>query len=151
MEVYLNVIEMGPCKYGVGAAAKDYFGVSASNLSREQAALIAACLPNPKKYSVSKPGPYMKKRQTQIARLMRLIGDDYFNRYSKDVAEEKREAEEREVEEKLKAVPEDDIPTVIEEEQEVQELPTEESTNDPVMEEEAAPVETASPDSTSSL
>jgi monofunctional biosynthetic peptidoglycan transglycosylase len=151
MEVYLNVIEMGPCKYGVGAAAKDYFGVSASNLSREQAALIAACLPNPKKYSVSKPGSYMKKRQTQIARLMRLIGDDYFNRYSKDVAEEKREAEEREVEEKLKAVPDEDIPTVIEEEQEVQELPAEESKNDPVMEEETAPVETAVPDSTSSL
>jgi monofunctional biosynthetic peptidoglycan transglycosylase len=151
MEVYLNVIEMGPCKYGVGAAAKDYFGVSASNLSREQAALIAACLPNPKKYSVSKPGSYMKKRQTQIARLMRLIGDDYFNRYSKDVAEEKREAEEREVEEKLKAVPEDDIPTVIEYEQEVQELPAEESKNDPVMEEENTPAETAAPDSTSSL
>jgi hypothetical protein len=93
----------------------------------------------------------MKKRQTQIARLMRLIGDDYFNRYSKDVAEEKREAEEREVEEKLKAVPEDDIPTVIEEEPEVQELPAEESKNDPVMEEETAPVETAAPDSTSSL
>lgn len=115
MEVYLNVIEMGPCKFGVGAAAKDYFGVSASKLSREQAALIAACLPNPKKYSVAKPGSYMKKRQTQIARLMRLIGDDYFKRYGGEVAREEREAQERDVEEKLKQIPEDEVPTVVEE------------------------------------
>jgi len=106
---------MGPCKFGVGAAAKDYFGVSASKLSREQAALIAACLPNPKKYSVAKPGSYMKKRQTQIARLMRLIGDDYFKRYGVEVAREEREAQERDVEEKLKQIPEDEVPTVVEE------------------------------------
>jgi transcriptional regulator with XRE-family HTH domain len=109
MEVYLNVIEMGPCKFGVGAAAKDYFGVSASALSREQAALIAACLPNPKKYSVAKPGAYMKKRQSQIARLMRLIGDDYFKRYGSEVAQEEREARERDVEEELKKLPDDEV------------------------------------------
>ena len=110
LEVYLNVIEMGPCKFGVGAAAQDYFGVSAAKLSREQAALIAACLPNPKKYSVAKPGPYMKKRQAQIARLTRLIGDDYFKRYGSEMASDQREAMEREVEEKLKRIPEEELP-----------------------------------------
>ena len=110
LEVYLNVIEMGPCKFGVGAAARDYFGVSAAKLSREQAALIAACLPNPKKYSVAKPGPYMKKRQAQIARLTRLIGDDYFKRYGSEMASDQREAMEREVEEKLKRIPEEELP-----------------------------------------
>ena len=115
MEVYLNVIEMGPCKFGVGAAAMDYFGVTAGNLSRDQAALIAACLPNPKKYSVSKPGAYMKKRQAQIARLTRLIGDDYFKRYGSEMAKEQREAAERDVEEKLKQLPEEDVPAIVEE------------------------------------
>jgi monofunctional biosynthetic peptidoglycan transglycosylase len=115
MEVYLNVIEMGPCKFGVGAAAMDYFGVTAGNLSRDQAALIAACLPNPKKYSVSKPGAYMKRRQAQIARLTRLIGDDYFKRYGSEMGKEQREAAERDVEEKLKQLPEEDVPAIVEE------------------------------------
>jgi monofunctional biosynthetic peptidoglycan transglycosylase len=118
MEVYLNVIEMGPCKFGVGAAAADYFGVSAANLTRDQAALIAACLPNPKKYSVAKPGAYMKKRQAQIARLTRLIGDDYFKRYGSEMAKEQREAVERDVEEKLRQLPEDEVPSVVEENEE---------------------------------
>jgi hypothetical protein len=95
--------------------------VSASKLSREQAALIAACLPNPKKYSVAKPGSYMKKRQTQIARLMRLIGDDYFKRYGGEVAREEREAQERDVEEKLKQLPEDEVPTIVEDTPDVDE------------------------------
>lgn len=124
MEVYLNVIEMGPCKFGVGAAAKDYFGVSASRLSREQAALIAACLPNPNKYSVSKPGPYMRRRQTQIGRLMGLIGDGYFERYGKDTDSKVREEEERRVEKKLEEIPEEDAPTVVED------TPTEEASDD---------------------
>jgi monofunctional biosynthetic peptidoglycan transglycosylase len=115
MEVYLNVIEMGPCTFGVGAASKAYFGVAASQLSREQAALIAACLPNPNKYSVAKPGAYMKKRQGQIARLMRLIGDDYFKRYGGEVPREEREAKELDVEKKLKDLPEEEVPTIVEE------------------------------------
>lgn len=115
MEVYLNVIEMGPCKFGVGAAAKDYFGVPASKLSREQAALIAACLPNPVKYSVAKPGGYMKKRQTQIARLMRLIGDNYFERYSREVSDEERKKEEKRTEEAIREIPEEDLPVQVEE------------------------------------
>jgi monofunctional biosynthetic peptidoglycan transglycosylase len=139
MEVYLNVIEMGPCKFGVGAAAKDYFGVSASKLSREQAALIAACLPNPKKYSVAKPGSYMKKRQTQIARLMRLIGDDYFKRYGGEVAREEREAQERDVEEKLKQLPEDEVPTIVEDTPEAEDSGSSTNPNESETPQEAEP------------
>ncbi len=54
LEVYLNVIEMGPGIFGVEAAAQKYFGKSAKNLSRSEAAMIIACLPNPKIFSVSR-------------------------------------------------------------------------------------------------
>jgi monofunctional biosynthetic peptidoglycan transglycosylase len=150
MEVYLNVIEMGPCKFGVGAAATDYFGVTAAKLTREQAALIAACLPNPKKYSVSKPGPYMKRRQGQIAKLTRLIGDDYFKRYGSETAKEQREAAERDVEEKLKQLPEDEVPAIVEENVEVDtpsEQPKESVENDaPTFENESLPTAADSSD-----
>jgi monofunctional biosynthetic peptidoglycan transglycosylase len=134
MEVYLNVIEMGPCKFGVGAAANDYFGVTAGNLTRDQAALIAACLPNPKKYSVAKPGAYMKRRQAQIARLTRLIGDDYFKRYGSEMAKEQREAVERDVEEKLKQLPEEDVPAIVEENDEQESLQDSKPTEAPAQE-----------------
>jgi monofunctional biosynthetic peptidoglycan transglycosylase len=144
MEVYLNVIEMGPCKFGVGAAAADYFGVSAANLTRDQAALIAACLPNPKKYSVAKPGGYMKKRQAQIARLTRLIGDDYFKRYGSEMAKEQREAVERDVEEKLRQLPEDEVPAIVEENEEAvlqqDEQPEQSAPESPTIESEEAAV-----------
>lgn len=116
MEVYLNVIEMGPCIYGVGAAADTYFHTSAAQLTKDQAALIAACLPNPKNYSVTKPGPYMKRRQGQIVGLMRLIGDNYFTRYSKDVTKEEREQKEREIQKKIDQLPPSALPDVLPEE-----------------------------------
>jgi monofunctional glycosyltransferase len=113
MEVYLNVIEMGPCKFGVGAAAKDYFNTTPARLTKEQAALIAACLPNPVKYSVAKPGGYMKKRQGQIVKLMRLIGDNYFERYGRDTDKSTREKSEKETEEKIKQLSPDEIPELL--------------------------------------
>jgi monofunctional glycosyltransferase len=115
MEVYLNVIEMGPCKFGVGAAAKDYFNTSASKLTREQAALIAGCLPNPKKYLVAKPGSYLKRRQGQIVRLMRLIGDNYFELYETEKDKKEIEIEEKEREKKIESLPKEDLPEKIEE------------------------------------
>ncbi|MCL1868005.1 MAG: monofunctional biosynthetic peptidoglycan transglycosylase [Paludibacter sp.] len=78
MEVYLNVIEMGDGVYGVEAAAQKYFHTSASRLTKEQSALIAASLPNPRRYSIEKPSPYIKKRQAAILRLMRLISQPDF-------------------------------------------------------------------------
>ena len=62
MEVYLNSIEMGNGIYGAESAARFYFNTSARNLSRTQAAAIAAVLPNPRKYSANPPGPYVQGR-----------------------------------------------------------------------------------------
>lgn len=73
MEVYLNSIEMGPGIYGAEAVAQAHFGKSASKLTRREAALIAATLPNPLKYSSKNPSNYMRKRQRQITRLMGLV------------------------------------------------------------------------------
>src|SRR4029078_6116591 len=52
LEVYLNVIEMGDGIFGIEAAAQSYFGKPANTLSRQEAAMIAACLPSPKRYKV---------------------------------------------------------------------------------------------------
>ena len=73
MEVYLNSIEIGPGIYGAEAVAQAHFGKSASKLTRREAALIAATLPNPLKYSSKNPSKYMRKRQHQITRLMGLV------------------------------------------------------------------------------
>jgi monofunctional biosynthetic peptidoglycan transglycosylase len=74
MEVYLNVIETGRGLYGVEAAAQTYFGKPAARLTPEEAALIAAVLPAPLRYSVTEPGPYMRARQRWILQQMRLWG-----------------------------------------------------------------------------
>lgn len=73
MEVYLNVIETGKGVYGVEKASSIYFHKKSKDLSRGEAALIAASLPSPIKYSVINPGPYMKSRQSQIMELMDKI------------------------------------------------------------------------------
>ena len=73
MEVYLNTIEMGDGIYGVEAVAQEHFGISASELSNSQCALIAATLPNPRRFSSKNPSAYMKKRQQRILREMKHI------------------------------------------------------------------------------
>lgn len=73
MEVYLNVIEMGDGIYGVQAASQKYFDKDAENLTKSQAALIAACLPNPRKYSVVDPSAYISRRKSKIMTLMSKI------------------------------------------------------------------------------
>ncbi len=75
IEVYLNVIEMGNGIYGAEAASQKYFKRSAKKLSRSQAAMIAAILPNPIKYSATKPSAYILKRQQWILRNMDYIGE----------------------------------------------------------------------------
>lgn len=75
LEVYLNVIELGPGLYGVEAAGQEYFNKPASKLSRSQAALLAAVLPSPRKYSVAKPTPYIWGRQKWIQGQMWNLGD----------------------------------------------------------------------------
>ncbi len=73
-EVYLNSIEMGPRIYGAEAVAQHHFGKSADGLTRSDCALIAATLPNPKRYSSKNPSPYMRRRQNDILEQMRLMG-----------------------------------------------------------------------------
>lgn len=73
MEVYLNSIEMGPGIYGADAVAHEHFNTDASKLSRSQCALIAATLPNPRKFSSKHPSSYMLKRQSAILRNMRYV------------------------------------------------------------------------------
>lgn len=73
LEVYLNVAEMGDGVFGIEAAANRYFGKPASKLNNEEAALIAACLPNPITYKVNAPTDYVRKRQRWILWQMRNI------------------------------------------------------------------------------
>ena len=73
MEVYLNSIEMGDGIYGVQACAERNFDVDAKNLTRSDCALIAATLPNPRRFSSKSPGPYMRKRLKQIEVQMKHI------------------------------------------------------------------------------
>jgi monofunctional glycosyltransferase len=70
MEVYLNVIEMGPGVYGAEAASHYYFHKPAAALSKSEAALIAAILPNPIRWSAAKPTPYITRKKNWIVRRM---------------------------------------------------------------------------------
>lgn len=73
MEVYLNVIEMGPGIYGAEAAAQHYFNKPAAQLTKREAALIAAVLPSPIKRNPAKPSGYVRQRADKIQRLMRKL------------------------------------------------------------------------------
>lgn len=70
LEVYLNSIEFGDGIFGVEAASQRFFGIPASKLNKQQAALLAAVLPNPHKMSAQHPSAYVKKRQQWILRHM---------------------------------------------------------------------------------
>lgn len=76
LEVYLNVIEMGPGIFGAEAAAQKYFGKPAKKLSRKEAAMIAATLPNPKKFTVKPPAPYVIIKTEWILRQMNNLESD---------------------------------------------------------------------------
>ena len=76
LEVYLNTIEMGPGVFGVEAAAQHYFKKSAKNLSKEEAAKIVACFPNPKIFGVNPMSRRVAWRYPQIIREMNHISDD---------------------------------------------------------------------------
>jgi monofunctional biosynthetic peptidoglycan transglycosylase len=76
LERYLNIAEMGRGIYGVQAAAKKYFNKDARNLTRAEAAQIAACLPNPKLYSVKPLSNYVANRYDNIMRQMNNLQSD---------------------------------------------------------------------------
>ncbi len=66
LEVYLNVIELGPGVYGVEAASQKYFHRSAKKITHVQAALLAAVLPNPQRLRIESPSRYVLNRQYRI-------------------------------------------------------------------------------------
>lgn len=76
LEVYLNVIEMGRGVYGIEAAAQNYFKKPARFLTKNEAAQIAACLPNPKKYTVKPLSKYVSARSGWVLRQMNNLEGD---------------------------------------------------------------------------
>ncbi len=76
LEVYLNVIEMGPGIFGIEAAAQAYFKKSAKSLSASEAAMIIACLPNPKKFTVVPLSKRVRWRAPGIQRQMKHLQSD---------------------------------------------------------------------------
>jgi len=80
LEVHMNIAEMGDKIFGVGTASVAYFKKPAAGLNIRQAALLAAILPNPKKYSAVKPSGYVRGRQNWIVRQINSLGGaDYLN------------------------------------------------------------------------
>jgi monofunctional biosynthetic peptidoglycan transglycosylase len=73
LEVYLNVAELGPGVFGVEAASRRYFGSTASALSLEEAALLAAVLPNPRVLNAARPSDYVRERQVWIESQIHLL------------------------------------------------------------------------------
>ena len=74
LEVHMNVAEMGNNIFGVGTASLAYYRKSPAKLTKSQAALLAAILPNPNKYSAVKPSGYVRGRQNWIIKQMNSLG-----------------------------------------------------------------------------
>ncbi|MFM7216447.1 MAG: monofunctional biosynthetic peptidoglycan transglycosylase [Bacteroidota bacterium] len=70
LEVYLNVIETGDGIYGAEAAAQTFFNKPCNHLSASEAALIAAVLPNPRRWRPDKPSAYISRKAVRISRMM---------------------------------------------------------------------------------
>jgi monofunctional glycosyltransferase len=73
LEIYLNIVELGPEIFGVEAAAQRFFGRPAAALTPQQAALLAAVLPNPRRLLAAEPSPYVRGRQAWVLAQMGLL------------------------------------------------------------------------------
>jgi monofunctional biosynthetic peptidoglycan transglycosylase len=78
MEVYLNIVEWGDGVYGAEEASQRYFHRSAAQISPAQASLLAAVLPNPREWSVSRPSAYVSERSLIIRNRVEQLGS-YLN------------------------------------------------------------------------
>lgn len=76
LELYLNISEMGKGIYGIDAASKQYFNKPAKKLSRQEAAMIAACLPNPKLFTVRPLSRHVSFRYPWIMTQMNRLQED---------------------------------------------------------------------------
>src|SRR5215831_13478633 len=74
LETYLNIVEFGDGIYGVEAASQRFFHKSSARLTPEEAALLAAVLPNPHRLKANAPSNYVRERQQWILRQMRQLG-----------------------------------------------------------------------------
>lgn len=79
LEVYLNSVEWGPGVYGAESASRHWFGKSAKNLTRAEAARLAAILPSPLKWKAAKPGKYVKNRSGSIQSRARAVDAGGYN------------------------------------------------------------------------
>lgn len=77
LEIYLNVAEFGDRTYGVAAASDAFFSKPPSWITRHEAALLAAVLPNPRRFRAHSPSPYVERRAEWIEWQMSRLGDDY--------------------------------------------------------------------------
>ncbi len=78
LEVYLNSVEWGDGVFGAEAAARHHFKIGAPYLSRTQASLLAAVLPNPRAWSASRPGPHVQRRAAWIRRQSQQLGGSHY-------------------------------------------------------------------------
>ncbi len=74
LEVYLNIVQLSPSTYGVGAASRRYFGRSVSELTLHQASLLAGVLPAPSAYRLDRPSARLERRAEWISEQARLLG-----------------------------------------------------------------------------
>jgi monofunctional glycosyltransferase len=74
LEVYLNIVELGDGVFGVEAASERYFHKPASRLTSEEAALLAAVLPNPIRFHANRPSAYVEERRDWIVQQMEQLG-----------------------------------------------------------------------------
>ena len=76
LEVYLNIAEMGKGIFGIQAASEAYFGKPAIKLTRAESAMIIACLPSPKRFTVKPMSRWVAWKYPRVLRQMRVIEDD---------------------------------------------------------------------------
>ncbi|MBP0048743.1 monofunctional biosynthetic peptidoglycan transglycosylase [Marinobacterium sp. AK62] len=77
LELYLNIVEFAPGVYGVGAASEYWFQRPLSRVSPQQAARLAAVLPNPWRYPAEPPSPHVRQRAHWILAQMQQLGPDW--------------------------------------------------------------------------
>lgn len=81
MEVYLNIIEVAPGVYGAESAARKFYGKNATELTRNEAAMIATVLPSPSRMDLASPSSYMQRRSARVVSLMNKLPDpDYYGK-----------------------------------------------------------------------
>ena len=77
LEVYLNIVEFGPGVYGVDAASHYWYRTPLNRLDRNQAARLAAVLPNPWRYRAEPPTAYISDRAAWIEQQMDMLGSEW--------------------------------------------------------------------------